>query len=311
MIRKNILRSLFLIISIIFWSCNDPNRATERERQVEVFVANLYGGTGGISVDREGNVYSSDFGPYLSGVYGKLPLSKIYKITPAGKVSVFADSIKGASGSHFDLEGNLYQANISSEEISKITPEGTRSLFCSDSLLSPVGVIVNRENELVVCNCGKNTLRKVSPSGESSLFVKSELLNCPNGIALDEQGNYYVSNFSDSSLVKVTPVGVATLLAKIPGNNNGHVNYLNGSLYVVGRAAHQIYKVSLTGEVELFAGTGKRGRTDGDRLKASFNFPNDLDFSPDGKFMYVNEEADTLGDHRILTPTIVRRIRMD
>lgn len=39
--------------------------------------------------------------------------------------------------------------------------------------------------------------------------------------------------------------------------------------------------------------------------------PNDLDFSPDGKFLYVNEEADTVGNPRILTPTIVRRIRME
>jgi hypothetical protein len=52
-------------------------------------------------------------------------------------------------------------------------------------------------------------------------------------------------------VVKVTPAGDVSVLAKIPGNNNGHINYRDGYLYVVARAAHQIYRVSLTGKVEL------------------------------------------------------------
>jgi DNA-binding beta-propeller fold protein YncE len=205
----------------------------------------------------------------------------------------------------------LYQSNIISKEITRIAPDGAKTTITTDSLFSPVGVTVNDDNSLIVCNCGNNTLRKVNPDGTSSLYAKSELLKCPNGITMDDDGHYYVSNFYDSSVVKVTPAGDVSVLAKIPGNNNGHINYRDGYLYVVARAAHQIYRVSLTGKVELFAGSGKRGRTDGDRLKASFNFPNDLDFSPDGKFLYVNEEADTLSDPRILTPSVVRRIRME
>jgi len=299
--------SLILFLSI--FSCN--NYSGIKEQQVETLAANLYGGTGGLSVDKTGNVYSSDFGPFLGAVQNLLPQCKIFKITPAGIVTVFADSIKGASGSHFDKRGNLYQSNIISKEITRITPDGAKTTITADSLFSPVGVIVNDDNSLIVCNCGNNTLRKVNADGTSVLFVKSELLKCPNGITMDNNGQYYVSNFYDSSVVKVTPSGEASVLAKIPGNNNGHLNYYDGYLYVVARAAHQIYKVSMTGEVELFAGSGKRGRADGDRLAASFNFPNDLDFSPDGKFLYVNEEADTLSDPRILTPSVVRRIRME
>ena len=88
-------------------------------------------------------------------------------------------------------------------------------------------------------------------------------------------------------------------------------NYRDGYLYVVARANHQIYKVTLDGKAELFAGTGQRGRKNGKRLDATFNYPNDLDFSPDGKYLYVNEEADTLSDHRLLTPTVIRRIKLE
>ena len=153
------------------------------------------------------------------------------------------------------------------------------------------------------------------PSGvvENSLSICqiANIAENANGITMDEEGNYYIANFSDGNVIKVTAEGKASILLTIPGDNNGHIMFHSGYLYVVGRSAHSIYKVSLSGKMELFAGTGERGRTNGDRLKSTFNYPNDLDFSPDGKFLYVNEQADTVGDPRILTPTIVRRIRME
>lgn len=301
---------VLLQLALIVTSCQTTDR-TKEDSEVEVVVENLYGGTGGLSVDREGNIYSSDFGPYLGRVPG-LPLaSKVFRITPDGKVSIFADSLVGASGSDFDSEGNLYQSNIGAGVITKIKPDGTKAVYSNDSIVAPVGVLATNNNELVVCNCGNNTLRKISPEGKSNLFSKSDLFKCPNGIASDDAGNFYVSNFFDSTVVKVTSAGEASVFVKIPGNNNGHLNYKDGYLYVVARGNHQIYKVSLEGEVTLFAGSGRRGRKNGDRLTASFNYPNDLDFSPDGKYMYVNEEADTLSPHQVLTPTVIRRIRME
>jgi len=310
------LNSIIMILGIsILLSCNtgySESSNQETRTQVETFTDDLYGGTGGLSVDMEGNIYSSDFGPFLGQLAKNFtPKSKIFKITPDGKVSIFADSLMGASGSKFDSNGNLYQSNIRGRYISKITSSGEMAIFNKDSLVAPVGIAIDNNDDLVVCNCGNNTLRKITQDGSNTLFVASELLKCPNGITMDENGNYYVANFSDGNVIKITAEGVASVLVTIPGNNNGHIIFHAESLYVVARSAHSIYRVFLTGDMELFAGTGERGRTNGNRLKSTFNYPNDLDFSPDGKFLYVNEEADTLGDPRILTPTIVRRIRME
>lgn len=316
LIHMQTLNSIILILAIsILLSCNSgPSEISQQEnvKDVESFTDDLYGGTGGLSVDKEGNVYSSDFGPFLGQLAQNFtPKSKIFKITPDGKVSIFADSLTGASGSEFDSNGNLYQSNIRGRYISKITPLGEMTIFSMDSLVAPVGIAIDKNDDLVVCNCGNNTLRKITKDGSNTLFVASELLKCPNGITIDKEGNYYIANFSDGNVIKVTAEGKATILLTIPGDNNGHIMFHSGYLYVVGRSVHSIYKVSLSGEMELFAGTGERGRTNGDRLKSTFNYPNDLDFSPDGKFLYVNEEADTIGNPRILTPTIVRRIRME
>jgi len=58
----------------------------------------------------------------------------------------------------------------------------------------------------------------------------------------------------------------------------------------------------------LFAGSGQRGKDDGDPLKATFSLPNDIAVSPDGKFMYLNAVAPITGSPQKSAPTRVRRI---
>lgn len=111
-------------------------------------------------------------------------------------------------------------------------------------------------------------------------------------------------------MVKISPYGEVSKLATLPGNNNGHLVYHDEELYAVARGAHQIYRVSLEGEVVLFAGSGKRGHDDGPALEATFSFPNDLAFSPDGKTLYINENASLTEPHTVLAPMIVRSIKL-
>ena len=298
----------------LFAACapsNDNLKTASPEREVETLVDDLYGGTGGVSVDGEGNIYSSDFGPFLGQINPNFQIvSKVFKITPEGTVSVFVDSIQGASGSIFDAEGNFYQSNIRGAFVTKISPSGEASEYVRDSIVAPVGLAFDTNGDLIVCNCGNNTLRRVTSSGANTLFSQGEIFKCPNGITRDDNGNFYTANFYDGNVIKIEPDGTPSIFATIPGNNNGHLVYRDNYLYVVARTANQIYKVSMQGEIELFAGSGKRGRKNGSRLEASFSLPNDLEFSPDGKYLYVNEASDSLGSPRILIPTAVRKIRM-
>jgi DNA-binding beta-propeller fold protein YncE len=173
-----------------------------------------------------------------------------------------------------------------------------------------VGIAIDEEGMLFVANCGSNAIVEVTPDGESTVFATDPLLSCPNGIVLDEEHNLYVACFNNGDVIKISWAGEVTRLATLPGKNNGHLVYREGLLYVVARGAHQIYKVSLEGEVELLAGSGKRGRDDGPALEATFSFPNDLAFSPDGKTLYVNENGSTTEPHTELAPMVVRRIRL-
>ena len=75
-------RPFLLLILILILSCAENKSVTENEMEVMTLTDDLYGGTGGISVDVSGNIYSSDFGPVLGGLSPTFPLnSRIFKIT--------------------------------------------------------------------------------------------------------------------------------------------------------------------------------------------------------------------------------------
>ena len=273
---------------------------------VETLSPPLDGGSGGISVGADGRIYVADFGQMLDGS-GK-PGTRVFVVTPEGEASVFAEGLRGASGNEMGPDGVLYQSNIGGGSISKILPDGSVQSWVSEGIEAPVGLVLDAAGDLIVANCGSGSLQRVSPDGTSIRFVTSPLLRCPNGITIDDKGVFYVANFSNGDVIRISPTGAATRLATIPGDNNGHLIYHDGALYVVGRSAHQIFKVSLEGEVEVLAGTGVQGLDDGPANEATFSYPNDIGVSPDGRYLYVNDVADLSSKGKLLAPMIVRRI---
>lgn len=276
-----------------------------RKNVVRTLTNSLLEGSGGMDADVNGNIYMADFGLATNNPNG----ANVIKITPEGDVSNFATGFAGASGNDFDNEGNLYQSNIGGNTVSKVTPDGTVSTFAT-GLRSPVGIAFDGNSDFYVCNCGNNTISKVDMEGNVTEFSTSSLLNCPNGIDIDENGNLYIANFSSSTIVKITPDGTASSFATMPGNNNGHLLINGDFIYVVSRGLHQIHKVSFAGEVSLVAGNGARGIVDGPLNVASFSLPNDIAFSPDGKYIYVNDVNGSNPDGTVISPTIIRVIEL-
>ena len=288
-------------------STGDAERSTsEKETVVEKFSGVLEGGAGGIEVDSDGFVYCSEFGSKLGA--GGIVGTRVYKLARDGSATVFASGLRGASGNAIGPEGLFYQSNIAGNFVSRIAEDGTTTVFSKEHLSSPVGVIIDEQGTLFVANCGSGTIAKIDKDSNSSIFAKDALLSCPNGITLDREHILYVSNFNNGDVLRVSWTGEVTKLATLPGNNNGHLLIHEGYLYVVARSAHQIYRVSLEGEVELYAGSGKRGHDNGPALEATFSYPNDIAVSPDGKYFYVNENSSITEPHTELAPMIVRRV---
>jgi len=291
-------------------SDEDTSSSTRRlvAGQVTTLLDNIDGGAGGLSIDSQGNLYTADFGWRLDG-RGKGG-HQIFRISPEGQSTRFFAELRGGSGNTFDALGNLYQSSIGGSFITRITPEGKGTVFCNSGLKSPVGLTFNSKGDLFACNCGGNSICIINAEGKSELFCSSPLLKCPNGITVGPDGTIYVCNFSNGDVIRISTNGKAERLATIPGNNNGHLIYYQGALYVLARTDCRVYRVMLTGETSVFAGSGQRGKRDGAPMTSEFSLPNSLVVSPDGKSMYVNETSPIAGDHRILGPTRIRRIEL-
>jgi len=237
----------------------------------------LVGGVGGVAVDRAGFIYSADFG------------ETVYKITPDGRVSVFATGLYGASGNAIDSKGNLLQSSFNGHYISKIDRHGNQEIFADSGLSGPVGIAIDPDDNLFVCNCPSNTITRVDARGAVTEFAQSDLLNCPNGITRGPQGNLFVVNFSDGRMLKITPDGSVAEFATIPGGGNGHVAFARGNFYVTAFQGQRLYRVSPAGEVIHVAGTGALGEIDGSALEATFSWPNGIAAGPQGDRLYIND----------------------
>lgn len=278
----------------------------EQKSAVRTLTSAIQAGSGGMDTDSDGNIYMGDFGATLNGGG-----SRVVKISPDGVVSTFATGLNGASGNDFDSEGNLYQSSITGGFISKISPTGSVEQYASAGLNGPVGVVVAPDGSLFVADCGSNSIKKVDTDGTVTVFSQSSLLNnaCPNGIDMDADGNLYIALFSSGNIVKIDTDGEGSVFASIPGSNNGHLLIKDNTMYVVARGSHLIYTVDMsTQSVNVFAGNGTRGLGNGALDEASFSFPNDLAFSPDGSKLYINDVDPGAGAQNNLSPVYIRVI---
>ncbi|QDQ84086.1 hypothetical protein FNZ07_23470 [Paraburkholderia megapolitana] len=187
----------------------------------------------GVAVDASGNVYVADSGN-----------NKIRKITPAGVVTTLAGA--GAAGSAdgsgpaasfnfpggvaVDGAGNVYVADVSNNEVRKITPAGvvttlagspalgsTDSTGSSASFNGLFGISVDASGNLYVADSNNNLIRKVTPAGVVTTLAGSTKsgsangigsavsFNDPLGVAVDTSGNLYVADIANNEIRKLTP----------------------------------------------------------------------------------------------------------
>jgi DNA-binding beta-propeller fold protein YncE len=205
--------------------------------------SNLNGPTG-VAVDSSGNVYIADNSNH-----------RIEKVTPSGTLSVFAGTgTKGAptagpatssnlndpTGVAVDSSGNVYIADQSGKRVVKVKPDGTLSVFAgtgtagaptagpatSSNLNNPAGVAVDSSGNVYIADKSNNLVEKVTPDGTLSVFAgtgtqgsptpgvaTSSKLYGPTGVAVDSSGNVYIADRSNELVLKVTPSGTLSVFA--------------------------------------------------------------------------------------------------
>ena len=271
-------------------------------------LTSSFKGSGGLSLDEEGNLYIGDFGDFL-GIPDPdgLP-NDVLKLDTDLNLTQYSTGFIGASGNDFDSNGILYQSDIRDNAIFKII-NGVRTFVTSTGISSPVGIVFDSADNFYVCNCGDGSIQKVTPSGTSTQFASGgSFFACPNGITVDENDNLYVSNFSNNKIIKITPAGVTSMIGETD-LGNGHLDYdINSrNLYIASYSGNQIYALNIDDfEMVPIAGSGVRGNTDGLGLDATFSTPNGVAVSKTGDSIYVNCAVPLTGAE--INPQIIRLI---
>jgi len=234
-------------------------------------------GTANLVFDVSGNLFVADEENHM-----------IREITTAGNVITVAGTgtagykdgaaasaqFNGPEGMVFDASGNLYVAdghnnvirkiNIASATVSTYAGTGavgfTNGVIASATFNSPYGMATDASGNIYVTDVVNNAIRKITVStGTVSTFAGTGAKGLANGPAASATFYYPLGCFFDSG----------------------------GNMYVSDTYNNVIRRISSTGNVTTFAGTGVAGSADGPASTASFDFPIGITVSGNG--IYVTD----------------------
>lgn len=244
-----------------------------------------------IAIDDEGNIYGSKFSTTNNGA--------IYKISPDGTVSLFSDGYYSCNGMDFDSQGNLYvvdyTATAATHQIYKVNMQGEKTAY-GPPISGASGILFDPLSDTLYVSQytgNNNSIVKLAPDETVVPFCDDEILDGPVGMAFDDNHEFYTANFGNGEIFKITHGGDSVkLLATVPHTTFwgiGFLTYASGYLYATGIGKHKIYKVSLSGEIFEFAGSGTAGLKDGQADTAQFNRPNGITTNAAQDTIYISD----------------------
>lgn len=265
---------------------------------------------------------------------------KVRKIAPTGSVTTIANLLvqfANLVGVAADSTGNLFVADADNKSIFRIAPSTTITSFAAvpngqlqDITIDPAGYLyaysthTNPDQSI-----DSGIIYKFAPSGSSTTLASFDVSTgisggtvvqgtYPTGIAIDPQGNLFVSDdlqvfvqpqgtiqVTNSIIRKITSAGIVSVFAGAQnagrgiqdgsgsaasfGFPNGIVSDAPGNLYVCDSV--RIRKITPVGDVTTFAGNlTSTGSSDGIGSTAGFYGPTRLTIDPAGN-LYVLDTA--------------------
>ncbi|WP_307874439.1 serine/threonine-protein kinase [Frankia nepalensis] len=183
---------------------------------------------------------------------------RIRKVTPDGTITTIAGTgnagytstptpatsadLDGPSTVALAADGTLYVANLGSDTVQRITPDGVLHPFAgngkrgragdggpaTDAALSIPVAALGQDGSVYIINYGSNTIRKVAPdgiittiagtgsegnSGDGGPAAQAQF-NAPEGFTIDASGAIYVADTGNDSLRRIDPNGTITTIAR-------------------------------------------------------------------------------------------------
>ncbi len=184
----------------------------------------------------------------------------------------------------------------------------------------PDGIAIDSAGNLYVADRGNSVIRKITAAGVVTTFAGSGAQGTldgtgtaaqfyyPEGIAIDNSNNLYVTDRGNNEIRKITSAGVVTTIAGSTTagslDGTGTAAQFNapygitvdsaGNLYVVDNGNNEIRKVTSTGVVTTLAGSTTAGNTDGTGSGAAFSSPYGIVLSSTGDLYVADSGNNTI-----------------
>jgi gluconolactonase len=208
--------------------------------------------TNGLAFGFDGNLYVCE--------YGK---GKILRISPDGKIEVFADGYKKEKFNRpndltFDKNGNLfftdpksYDKNILDGRIFLVDANTKEVILVEDSLAFPNGINISPiDGKLYVCESAKQKIFRYTINKENALIDKQEFVEIPggdpDGIEFDVNGNLFVAHFGGKAVYIISPEGKLLQKIETPGTKPTNLEFGDSdykTLYLTEVETNSLYKI--------------------------------------------------------------------
>ncbi len=186
-----------------------------------------------------------------------VPALLILALTPAVKAatapivfsglesSPFGGTFQSATSVATDAAGNLYVSEPTQNRVSKVAPDGTRTVLTfTVAVNAPRGLVVDLSNNLWIANSGANNLIRHPLGGGADSTIGG--FSRPFNIAIDIAGNLYVSNIGNNTVSKVAGGVVTPLVTSGIGGVRGLAVDTTDNLYIAVLPADNVVVVSAT-----------------------------------------------------------------
>jgi sugar lactone lactonase YvrE len=222
--------------------------------------------------------------------------------TIRGSVSVVGSTKKASVSATLSLPPNAYTIPVpyALEAATSVDAQMLRQELLATGLIIPSSITVS-------------TLAGSGSPGFADGIGETATFHHPVGGAVDKSGNIYVGEWYNQKIRKITPSGTVSTFAGSgqSGYADGSANTAKfyypqslafdsvGNLYIADTENSRIRKITPTGTVSTFAGSGNAAFLDGIGVQASFSNPSGVAIDKEDN-LYVAD----WGNHRIrkITP---------
>ena len=182
--------------------------------------------------------------------------NNVTKITPIGVTSILGTTGTSPHAISVDPDGNVYTANQGSDNVTKLTAQGVSTVLMVTG--NGPNSILYAAGSVYTANSGTSNDVSKKPAQGNQTKINLAAGSSPSGITIDTAGNIYTSNRGLNNVTKITPQGVSSTLGTTGLEPAAITIDSAGNIYTANYSSNNVTKITPQG-VSSILGTTSGG----------------------------------------------------